>query len=600
MKTKANTIRLLAILLTALLWCTLPVTSFSKETEAVEAGRIVAASGRLLARADDGSERRLRRRSPVYAGDTILVGDNAFIQIRFSDGGLTSLRPGTEFRVSEYHFNGKQDGSETAVFDLVKGGLRTITGAIGKQHKKNYQLNTPVSTIGIRGTHYGVNLCDAGCTSSTGEPLPAGLYGGVVDGAIVVSNEGGEGYFGNDHYFHVADGGSPPQELLGPPGVVFDNLEVQSQPEEQEADEGQAATDGQPTEGGTETASTDTGSSQTEGGDISGFDDTASNSGEVTDNQLIEQPTSLDPGAALGASDTGATATGVTGTLITGTTSTGGATTGTTTSPTALGLTPAPLGSATAIAGVPPLFGPEPFAEIVPQKGTTTDEVYLDTNGMVAQIIHRESPDCLDCIISKGNAVLKTDGLPTGGFTLIEPGEKVYWGRWEGSWYGQDSYGSGYGPGSWHFIYSPNVTHQADLDMLKANNVIASFSQWSPNDGTIPTDEQGNLGYYIGSQRFNVNFGQSRIDNYQVNVGFSTGRNFYGMQPSGQPAYFTGPGTHVPLDVYCSGCTIGTGKGEASVVFVGTNATHAISSFEMEAGTNSAVGTILFTDDSLP
>jgi len=65
-----------------------------------------------------------------------------------------SLSPDTEFKVEEYSFEGKQDGSEKSFFNLVKGGLRAITGAIGHTNKKNYRLNTPVATIGIRGTEF--------------------------------------------------------------------------------------------------------------------------------------------------------------------------------------------------------------------------------------------------------------------------------------------------------------------------------------------------------------------------------------------------------------------------------------------------------------
>ncbi|MFC1685067.1 hypothetical protein ACFL0R_06320, partial [Pseudomonadota bacterium] len=425
--------------------------------------------------------------------------------------------------------------------------------------------------------------------------------GGVVDGAIVVTTEGGEALFGNDHYFHVADSNSPPQELLGPPGVVFDPIEVQSQPEQEEQTDTQAST-------GDETAPT-MGTM-----DASGFDAMGANMDEVTDIQTIEVATSVNPAAAPGSTEgtAPAAAGGESAATIEGSTTgdaatSAGASATTTTAAAAAtpilpGVTPAPLGAAALIAGVPSLFGPEPFAEIVPQKGDPMDEVYLDANGMVAQIIHRESPDCSpDCMIHKGTATLHTDGLPAGGFTLIQPGEAVYWGRWEGDWYGQDSNGGGLGQGSWHFIYTPDTTHQAELDNLQVNGVTATFTQWSPGDGTIPTDENGNLGTYIGTPRFNVDFGTSEITNYQVSVNFAaTGRSFYGMQPSIQPAGFIGPGTYVPLDVTCTGCSVSTGTGEATVVFTGTNATHAISSYQMSAGTNDAVGAILFTQTPLP
>jgi len=578
MNTRAKTTYLLTILLLGLFLCAWPATGFSKEgrSNGTEAGHIVAGSGRLLARAKDGSERRLRRRSAIYTGDTIIVGDNAFIQIRFTDGGLTSLRPGTEFRVSEYSFNGEQDGSEKAMFDLVKGGLRTITGTIGKQNKKNYQLNTPVSTIGIRGTHYGVNLCDAGCLSASGEPLPAGLYGGVVDGAIVVSNEGGETFFGNDHYFHVADSYSPPQELLGPPGVVFDPIEVQSQPEQEEQTDTQAAGDG----GDQPITESETVAGTTE------FDATGMDVEEFASIQLIEAASSVDPGTAPGSTGSGVTSSGLDAqsTSPTNTTTGTGATSTTTTiTPTMLGLTPAPIGSVALIAGIPPALGPEPFAEIVPQKGTMNDEIWLDTiNGagnIVSHVVHYESPDCLTCEVNRGSATL----VNVGG--MANPG--INWGRWEGDWYAQDSYGSGLGQGSWHYIYSPNVTTDNDLLVLKNNNVLGAFDLVA-GSGTTPTDEHGNLGTYSTTPRMYVDFGTSQIIFYEVGVDIN-GVTLYGALAGGNSVTFSGPGAKMFLDVR-KGANWG-GMGEANVVFVGPLASHALSNFWLQYGTNSAVGT---------
>jgi hypothetical protein len=50
--------------------------------------------------------------------------------------------------------------------------LRTITGAIGKDNKKAYELRTPLATIGIRGTDYEVEI------------VPNGMYVGVWSGVI--------------------------------------------------------------------------------------------------------------------------------------------------------------------------------------------------------------------------------------------------------------------------------------------------------------------------------------------------------------------------------------------------------------------------------
>ncbi len=117
------------------------------------AGRVEFATTGVTAVAADGSTRPLSKGATLEAGDLIkTMGGRA--QIRFSDGGYVSLQPNTEFRIDEYSYDGKTDGSEKGFFSLVKGGLRAITGAIGHVNKKNYQVNTAVATIGIRGTEF--------------------------------------------------------------------------------------------------------------------------------------------------------------------------------------------------------------------------------------------------------------------------------------------------------------------------------------------------------------------------------------------------------------------------------------------------------------
>jgi len=180
-------------------------------------------SGRLIAHGADGAERRLRRRDAVYAGDTIKVGKNAFVQIRFTDGGIVSLRPDSELKVSEYHHQEQPTENGNLVFELLKGGLRTISGSIGKKNNRNYQLKTPVATIGIRGTHHGLRLCNGDCNSPQGTSVANGLYGGILDGAIQVQNQRGEWDLAKQQYYYVKNSNTPLKILPGPPGIVFDS-----------------------------------------------------------------------------------------------------------------------------------------------------------------------------------------------------------------------------------------------------------------------------------------------------------------------------------------------------------------------------------------
>ena len=53
-----------------------------------------------------------------------------------------------------YAFNKAKPNEGTLLFNFIRGGMRTVSGAIGKVNRSNYSVKTPVATIGIRGTSY--------------------------------------------------------------------------------------------------------------------------------------------------------------------------------------------------------------------------------------------------------------------------------------------------------------------------------------------------------------------------------------------------------------------------------------------------------------
>lgn len=99
----------------------------------------------------------LNKGDGVAAGDTIHTGADGRIQMRFSDGGLVSLRPDSVFAVDKYN-QPTQTSEGSLAFNLIKGGLRTLSGSIGHKDHANYQLKTSVATLGIRGTQFIVTM----------------------------------------------------------------------------------------------------------------------------------------------------------------------------------------------------------------------------------------------------------------------------------------------------------------------------------------------------------------------------------------------------------------------------------------------------------
>lgn len=227
------------IRLTSLIFLLATLTLGGTSAVAQEAiGLILSASGTVTAEDQSGNSRRLTRRSPVYEGDTINTAARSRAQIRFNDNGLVALQPDTSFFVEEHQFQGQEDGTESATYRLVRGGLQSITGLIGNTNKENYRVETPVATIGLRGTHWAATMCTTTCAGN-----PPGLYGGVADGGIDVCNGGGCAAVETDSYFYAADANTQPQLLLAPPNVVFTDSAT-SDEEGDEAEEGDGSEDG--------------------------------------------------------------------------------------------------------------------------------------------------------------------------------------------------------------------------------------------------------------------------------------------------------------------------------------------------------------------
>ncbi|MDP1525644.1 MAG: FecR domain-containing protein [Rhodocyclaceae bacterium] len=134
---------------------------------AATAGRIDFVVGDVKALAADGRSRPLTKGASFEIGETIETGTGR-AQLRFTDGAQVSLQPGSRFRIDDYNFSGKVDGSEKGLFSLLKGGLRTITGLVGRTNRENYKVTTAVATIGIRGTEYSVQYGNS-ITVTTGE-----------------------------------------------------------------------------------------------------------------------------------------------------------------------------------------------------------------------------------------------------------------------------------------------------------------------------------------------------------------------------------------------------------------------------------------------
>lgn len=148
-------------------------------------GRVAFAKGNVIATASSGRARALKTGYPVFNGERIATGADAYTVLVFRDSGRVTVLPNTEFVVERFEYMAEAPAEGRSFFRLVRGGLRAVTGAIGKARRSRYRMNTPVATIGIRGTAYDA-VCQGTCINPGGAPDPGGdgLFVDVTDGFV--------------------------------------------------------------------------------------------------------------------------------------------------------------------------------------------------------------------------------------------------------------------------------------------------------------------------------------------------------------------------------------------------------------------------------
>ena len=200
---------------------------------AERAGDVTLLTGRATAAGVSGEIRPLDKGAVVYAGEMINTGPNSYLNIKFTDGGRVLLRPNSRFQIEEYSYkdanaNGTQRESSpnveaepegNALFRLLKGGFRAVTGLVGQSNRDNYRVRTPVATIGIRGTDFEARFCQGDCFDV--DPMPQdGLYTGVFQGGIDLTNGAGSVVRDAGEYGFVPGLDQPPVGLKNRPKAL--------------------------------------------------------------------------------------------------------------------------------------------------------------------------------------------------------------------------------------------------------------------------------------------------------------------------------------------------------------------------------------------
>jgi hypothetical protein len=121
-------------------------------------GYVHDVSGNVFGQFGSGQPARVEKGQSLAANTTVTTEAKSYAVLKFEDGTVVLLKENTSFQVQAYSFSPKAPESANAVFNLLKGGLRMVTGLVTSRNRDAMRIATPHATIGIRGTEFTAEL----------------------------------------------------------------------------------------------------------------------------------------------------------------------------------------------------------------------------------------------------------------------------------------------------------------------------------------------------------------------------------------------------------------------------------------------------------
>src|SRR5690242_12483633 len=96
---------------------------------------------------------------PIYLGDVLSTGADGKVGITFTDGTAFDLSSNARMTMTEFIYD-PNSKSNSSLLSLTKGTFTFVAGKIAKSG--DMKVNTPVATMGIRGTTPRVEIAEDG------------------------------------------------------------------------------------------------------------------------------------------------------------------------------------------------------------------------------------------------------------------------------------------------------------------------------------------------------------------------------------------------------------------------------------------------------
>jgi len=97
------------------------------------------------------------RDARLFPGDLLRTGADGSLGVTFRDNTLLSLGANSAVTIKEFQFN-PAEGKLSLVTRIIKGTAAYLSGVIAKLSPQSVKFETPVATVGFRGTRFLVSI----------------------------------------------------------------------------------------------------------------------------------------------------------------------------------------------------------------------------------------------------------------------------------------------------------------------------------------------------------------------------------------------------------------------------------------------------------
>jgi hypothetical protein len=142
--------------------CAMALSAWSVKAQTANVAEVEYVRGIALAQQANAAPRIMGKGSVLAEGDRISTSDGSLAIVKLQDGTRMTVRPSTELVLTQFKYDAKNTDN-SMVLNLLRGGLRAITGLINKNGAGTARIQTNTATIGIRGTDFDARLCRSDC-----------------------------------------------------------------------------------------------------------------------------------------------------------------------------------------------------------------------------------------------------------------------------------------------------------------------------------------------------------------------------------------------------------------------------------------------------